>query len=292
MSVILQSYELKLQFFFVRWDASSLSSPSWLTSTTLILAISRERVLKRENLYTFSLPLLLCLFLCYFCVLSFSAQLSVEERAKPRETFFIKIHYHNNFSRLSSLGVCLPLDTRCHGWCGNGCVVFPQCEQTHKHRWLRNIIIHHDFGFLNFSNSLQPSTLRCFPFDAVKNLKIPFTFHSWTGARASVLAFWKWKRAPVARMRVWNVCGLNILSDGSPSNGRIWENSMKNQLTVIRSSSRCFHMSLRLIRWCHCSVNFVSSRRMLRVSSRFCSSADKKRESASRAVAEGRKRDN
>lgn len=56
------------------------------------------------------------------------------------------------------------------------------------------------------------------------------------------------------------------------------------KLTVIYSSKRCFQLSLRLIRWFHCSVNLATSLRILRVSSRFWSSADKKRESASNAV--------
>ena len=41
------------------------------------------------------------------------------------------------------------------------------------------------------------------------------------------------------------------------------------------SSSRCFQLSLRFIKWFHCSVSLATSRRMLRVSCRFWSSASK-----------------
>lgn len=55
-------------------------------------------------------------------------------------------------------------------------------------------------------------------------------------------------------------------------------------LTVIYSSNLCCQLSERPIKWFHCSESFATSRRMLRVNSRFCSSFDKYRESLSIAV--------
>lgn len=48
-----------------------------------------------------------------------------------------------------------------------------------------------------------------------------------------------------------------------------------SKLTVMYSSNRCFQLSLRFIRWLHCSVSLATSRRMLLVRARFGSSPSK-----------------
>lgn len=63
-------------------------------------------------------------------------------------------------------------------------------------------------------------------------------------------------------------------------------------LTVMYSSKRCFQLSDRSIRWFHCSDNLDTSRLMLRVNSRFCSSFDKYRESLSNTINANSKNEN
>lgn len=109
MSVILQSYdELKLQF-------TEMMRRLWLTSTTVILAISRERVLKKRKCLIYIFRLFLRFF--FFCFLGAKLRRNIFHKNSLSQQFF-KIITRRGMREAGSSSECLyvfpPKQTGCN----------------------------------------------------------------------------------------------------------------------------------------------------------------------------------
>lgn len=111
-------------------------------------------------------------------------------------------------------------------------------------------------------------------------------FEEWAGEpNESFLILWLW----LFNSSLHFLCHLWILTITHPQSPENRWNSVvfylegekknkkrikEKRLTVMYSSKLCFQLSEWSINWFHCSDSLATSREMLRVNSRFCSSAD------------------